>query len=161
VKAPEAAQRLSRLSKGSLEAAAALAEPGVLDLRTDLLAGLTKQPFDSVSLSQRLVAFADQDVKDSAEKRRRAALAIGWIIEAFREALALRAGRTADSSASPDSAVLTRLAERLSPDQLIAAAERSVEAMRHVERRVQLVLALEGLMDALHGIISVPGPRRD
>jgi hypothetical protein len=41
------------------------------------------------------------------------------------------------------------LAGRAGPDRLLEVLERCLEADRQIDRRVQLVLILEGLVDAL------------
>ncbi len=48
-----------------------------------------------------------------------------------------------------DRAGVEAIARRAGPDRLLEAIERCLEADRHIDRRVQLVLSLEGALDAL------------
>jgi hypothetical protein len=45
--------------------------------------------------------------------------------------------------------ILENLAQRAGSDRLIALLDRSLEGDAHIDRRVQLVLVLEALTDAL------------
>ena len=57
--------------------------------------------------------------------------------------------RTPRHSEPEDGAALKALAERSGTEKLLGVLERCLDADMQVERRVQLVLVLEGLVDSL------------
>lgn len=141
--------RLVRLSGGSPGMAKELADPALWDFRRDLLAGLTKTPIASVDLSSKLMDFVEEAGKESAALRRRAQLVLRLLIDFLDDALTVAMNSTPRRTESDESDGLETLARRAGPDRLLEALERCLEADRQVDRRVQLVLTLEGLMDAL------------
>jgi DNA polymerase-3 subunit delta' len=141
--------RLVRLSGGSLGLAKELADPALWDFRRDLLAGLTKTPITSVDLSRQWMDFVEDAGKESAAQRRRAQLVLRLVIDFLDDALTVAMNGTPRRAESDERTGLETLARRAGPDRLLEALERCLEADRQIDRRVQLVLILEGLMDAL------------
>ncbi len=141
--------RLVRLSAGSPGMAKELADPALWDFRRDLLAGLTKTPIPSVDLSHKWMDFVEEAGKESAAQRRRAQLVLRLIIDFLDDALTVAMNGTPRRTEADEHAGLEALARRAGPDRLLEALERCLEADRQIDRRVQLVLILEGLMDAL------------
>jgi DNA polymerase-3 subunit delta' len=157
----EAAQvdRLARLSGGSLGQAQALADPALWDFRRKLLEGLASPEPDTVALARSWMRFVEEAGKESAMQRRRATLGVRLLIDALNDALRLRLGAPPLSAEPAEMGLLQRLGERTDPDELIELLERCLEGDRHIDRRVQLVLVLEGLLDALGHKLKTPGPR--
>src|SRR5262249_35637492 len=102
---------------------------------------------------------------DSAAQRRRAALVLRLVIDFLDNALRLRVRWEAEPSepsiqrlmdriadvGQPDAgdrALLGELAERLNSERLLDVLERWLEGDAQIDRRVQLVLTLEALLDA-------------
>jgi DNA polymerase-3 subunit delta' len=141
--------RLVRLSAGSLGMAKELADPALWDFRRDLLAGLTRTPIASVDLSRQWMDFVEEAGKESAAQRRRAQLVLRLLIDFLDDALTTSMHGTPRRTEADERAGLETLARRAGPDRLLEALERCLEADRQIDRRVQLVLILEGLMDAL------------
>jgi DNA polymerase-3 subunit delta' len=141
--------RLVRLSSGSPGLARELADPALWQFRRELLAGLTKTPIPSVELSHKWMDFVEEAGKESAAQRRRAQLVVRLLVDFLDDALTVSMHGTPRRTEADDRAGLEALAQRAGPDRLLEALERCLEADRHVDRRVQLVLILEGLMDAL------------
>jgi DNA polymerase-3 subunit delta' len=146
---PARVERLARLSGGSLGQAQALADPALWEFRRKLLQGLVQTNPDTVTLAREWMHFVEEAGKESALHRRRAALGVRLLIDALNDALRLRLGAAPLTATPEESRLLEQLARRADPDQLIAILERCLEGDRHIDRRVQLVLALEGLLDAL------------
>lgn len=141
--------RLVRLSAGSPGMAMELADPALWDFRRELLAGLSKTPLPSVELSHKWMDFVEEAGKESAAQRRRAQLVVRLLVDFLDDALTVSmegAPRRTEADERPN---LEALARRAGPDRLLEALERCLEADRHIDRRVQLVLILEALMDAL------------
>ncbi len=141
--------RLVRLSAGSPGLAKELADPALWDFRRALLAGLTKTPVASVGLARQWIDFVEEAGKESAAQRRRAQLVLRLVIDFLDDALTLAMNGTPRRTEPDERPGLETLARRAGPDRLLEALERCLEADRQIDRRVQLVLVLEGLMDAL------------
>jgi DNA polymerase-3 subunit delta' len=142
-------ERLTRLSGGSLGQALALADPALWEFRSRLLDGITQPHLDSVGLSREWMRFVEEAGKEAAAQRRRAALVLGLLIEFLHDAIRLKVGGTPLLAEADDLRFLRALADRADPEKLLDLLERCLEGDVHIDRRVQLVLALEGLMDAL------------
>jgi DNA polymerase-3 subunit delta' len=141
--------RLVRLSAGSPGLAKELADPALWDFRRELLSGLTKTPIPSVDLSRQWMDFVEEAGKESAAQRRRAQLVLRLLIDFLDDALTVAMNGTPRRTETDERTGLETLARRAGPDRLLEALERCLEADRQIDRRVQLVLILEGLMDAL------------
>ena len=146
---PALIDRLARLSGGSPGQALALAHPKLWEFRRTFLEGLTRPRPDSVALSRALAEFVEEAGKDSAAQRRRAAVVVRLLIEFLDDALRLRLGGTPRLTEPEDLRLLGELAERLDPERLLEVLERCLEGDAQIDRRVQLVLVLEALHDAL------------
>jgi DNA polymerase-3 subunit delta' len=146
---PKMIERLTRLSGGSLAQAQALSDPALWEFRRTLLAGFAEPRPDSVALGKAWMSFAEEAGKESAHQRRRASLVLKLLIELFQDALALSLGCEPRLAEADDRPALRALAERCGPEKLLRALEQGLEADLHIDRRVQLVLALEALADAV------------
>lgn len=143
------ARKLARMSGGSPGQARALADPALWEFRRALLSGLAAPRVDSVALAKRFQQFVEEAGKESAAQRRRAALVVGLLIDFLNDAVTLHQGATPRSTEPDDLNLLQALVQRVECEQLLPMLERSLEAEMHIERRVQLVLILESLMDAI------------
>jgi DNA polymerase-3 subunit delta' len=141
--------RLVRLSGGSPGLAEALAEPALWEFRQEFLAGLLRTPVDPVALSRRWQEFVESAGKESAAQRRRAQVVIRLVVDYLDDALAVSLEAEPRRSGPEDRPALEALARRVGSDGLLALLERCLEADVQVDRRVQLVLVLEALLDAL------------
>lgn len=145
----ELIERLARLSGGSLGQALALADPALWEFRKKLLAGITRPQVDGVTLSQEWLHFVEEAGKEAAAQRRRASLALRLLIDFLHDALRVGAGGEPRAAQAEDLPLLRELADRADPERLMELLERCLEADVQIDRRVQLVLILEGLLDAL------------
>jgi DNA polymerase-3 subunit delta' len=141
--------RLVRLAAGSPGLALALADPALWDFRGTFLASLSQPHFNPVTLSKDWLAFVESAGKESAAQRRRARLVVRLLLDFLGDALALRLEGTAHRTDPSDRSALDALVSRTDPDILLALLERCLEADEQLERRVQLVLILEALLDAV------------
>jgi DNA polymerase-3 subunit delta' len=142
-------ERLLPLSEGSPGAARALSDPALWEFRNTLLQGLTANRVDSVELSRQWARFVEEAGKESAAQRRRAALCLGLLLSFLQDALRLTLGAPPRLVDPVQQEAVRALAERLDAERILALMERCLEADFHIDRRVQLVLVLEALMDAL------------
>src|SRR5262249_49285212 len=72
---------LVRLGRGSPGQALALADPALWEFRSILVRALAAPQLDSVDLAREWARFVDEAGKESAAKRRRAALALQLLVE--------------------------------------------------------------------------------
>ncbi len=146
---PALRQRLVSLSGGSPGFALTLTDPALLDFRRRLLDALAPPRFDPVALAKEWNEFAEAAGKESAAQRARGKLVLRMVIDFLTDALAVSQGAGPERTDATDQPALTALAARTTPEVLIAALERCLEVDEQIDRRVQLVLILEGLLDAL------------
>jgi DNA polymerase-3 subunit delta' len=141
--------RLVRLGHGSPGQARALADPALWAFRRTLLDGLSRPQVESVALAKQWAEFVEEAGKESAAQRRRAALAVHLLVEFLTNALAFSVGGTPELAEPEDQRALEALVQRADPDRLLDLLERCLEADAQIDRRVQLSLLLEALLDAL------------
>jgi DNA polymerase-3 subunit delta' len=149
VEDPELIGRLVRLSGGSPGQGLALADPALWDFRRGLVQRLSRSAPDTVALAQEWTRFVEEAGKESAGQRRRAQLALRLLIEFLGDALCLSVGGKPKLAEPADLQSLQEVAARLEPDRLLEMLERCLEADAQIDRRVQLVLVVEGLLDSL------------
>jgi DNA polymerase-3 subunit delta' len=145
---PALAGRLARLSDGSPGLAREFADADLWAYRSQFFRALTQSNPDSPTLARRLVEMVESVGKDAGAQRRRAGLIVRMLVDGFCQALARGTGGSPAADAA-DGPLLEQLAQKLGADGLLRRLERCLEADMQIERRVQLVLVLEGLMDAL------------
>jgi DNA polymerase-3 subunit delta' len=141
--------RLARMSGGSPGRALELADPALWKFRTTLLEGLASPRPDTVDLSRQWTEFLDETGKDAATQRGRASLIVGMLIDFFHDALRLGVGGTPTLTEPTDERLLRQFSERVDVDRCLKILERCFDAHFHIDRRVQLVLAVEALVHAL------------
>jgi len=140
---------LVRLAQGSPGQALALAHQALGEFRRTLLEALAAPRFDSVALGRAWTRFAEEAGKDMAAQRCRAALALLLLVELLNDALCLSLGKPARITDAEELRALQALVKRVDPEGLLEVLERCLEGDAHIDRRVQLVLLLEALTDAL------------
>jgi DNA polymerase III subunit delta' len=141
-------ERLARLAEGSLGLARALNEQGLWSFRNSLFEALIKTSPDTPALASRLKTLYEEAGKEAGIQRPRAALVVRLLIDGLRQSLSI----SVDGGASADPAdekLLRQLAEKIGPDGLLKRLDRCLEADVRIDRKVQLSLVMEALVDAL------------
>jgi DNA polymerase-3 subunit delta' len=146
---PQLAERLARLSGGSPGRALSLTDPGLWVFRQKLFDRLLEPRVDGVALARDWIQFAEDAGKEGAAQRRRAALALHFLIEFLEQALLMSAGVASRVAEPADFPALEKLAKRQGPEQILQMLDRCQEAEVHIDRRVQLALVVESLADTL------------
>jgi DNA polymerase-3 subunit delta' len=149
-------ERLARLSNGSPGQALALADPVLWEFRQRLVEGLCKPQPDTVALGRQWIEFLEETGKDSAGQRRRASLVLRLLIDFLNDVLRVNMGQMAKSAQPEELRCLHDLANRSDPDLILELLDRCLEADMHIDRRVQLVLIVEALVDAFGQKMRVP-----
>jgi len=146
---PNLVSRLAHLSGGSPGQARLLADPALWAFRGILVRGLTEAQVDSVGLAKAWKEFVEEAGKESSAQRQRAALVLRLIIDFLHDSLRLKLGEMPRFADSQEIRALEVLGKRVDVEALLNLLERSLQANEQIDRRVQLVLVLEALMDAL------------
>jgi DNA polymerase-3 subunit delta' len=147
VEDPARRERLVRLAGGSAARALALNDDAFWELRQKLVDGLTSPRPNFGVLAREWQHFYEEAGKDTAAQRMRVSLVIRFLVETVQQALRLSVGADASGIDPSEEAKLRAFAERLGPDRLLELADRCVEADFHVERRVQLMLVIESVLE--------------
>jgi DNA polymerase-3 subunit delta' len=149
---PAKSARLARLASGSAGRALALDDETIVEVRRRLVEGLTSPRPDFRSLAETWAKFHDDAPKDkenknSAAQRARASLVLKFLVEAVQQALKLALGAAATGLDAGEAQRLKAFADRVGADGLLELLDRCVEADFHVERRVQLILVVESVIE--------------
>lgn len=148
--------RLTRMSNGSPGQALALADPALWEFRRCLLHDLFQPSSDTVAPAQTWIRFVEDAGKEAAAQRRRAALVLRLLIQFLTAALTASVSGAPSLAEPDDMRILEQLAQRADAEQILGMLDRCLDSDLQIDRRVQLVLVLEALLDAL-GRLSASG----
>jgi len=143
------AERLAKISGGSPGQALELAESDLWNFRKDFIAELAKSKPDSVGLAKKWMTFTEQAGTEAGMQRRRAALMLRLILEFLEDVLRASTGASIVDVDADERPAVEALARRLGPDRVVKLLDRCLDGMYHIDRKVQLVLIIESLVDAL------------
>ncbi|HEV3144363.1 MAG TPA: DNA polymerase III subunit delta' [Gemmataceae bacterium] len=149
---PGRAERLAKISGGSPGQALELAEGDLWNFRKEFIAELARTRPDSVRLAKKWMAFTEEAGTESGAQRRRAALLLKLIMEFLEDVLRASLGVEIPDVDLEDRPAVEALARRLGPDRVVKLLDRCLDANYHIDRRVQLVLIIESLVDALTNV---------
>jgi DNA polymerase-3 subunit delta' len=142
-------RRLVRLSGGSPGLARSLADPALWEFRQALVTELSRPRPDGVTLARQLTEFVEEAGKESSAQRKRAALVLKLFVEFLNDALRVALGGVPRLAEPQEEKPLRELARRVEPERLLDVLEQCLDSDEHIDRRVQLVLALEAWLDAV------------
>ncbi len=146
---PARRDQLARLAGGSVARALALDDDTIWEVREALIAGLTTERPNFPKLAEVWSKFVEDAGDDSAGKRTRASVVIGFLVDALRRAMRLALGANTTGIDTAEEPRLKAFALRHGPDRLLELIEKCVEADYRVERRVQLILVIESVLEQL------------
>jgi len=141
-------EQLARLSGGSPGLALGLADSALWEFRQKMVEQLASARPNMVRLSKEWEAFVQEAGKDGGSQRRRSALCIDLLIDVLDNAVQYSVGVEPLALPPQEKAAVRTIAERYGQQRLLELVERCLEAKRHIDRMVQLVLADEALLDA-------------
>jgi DNA polymerase III subunit delta' len=149
VEDPARRDQLVRLAGGSVSRALALNDDAVWQVRDELIAGVTAARPNFGKLAETWSKFVEDAGKETVLQRTRASVVIGFFLDALRQALRIALGADVSGISAVEEPRLRALAERLGPDRLLELIDKCVEADFRVERRVQLILVTESVLEQL------------
>ncbi len=142
-------EKLARLAGGSVARAMALDDDAIWQVRETLIAGVTAERPNFPKLAEVWSKFVEDAGDDSAGKRTRASVVIGFFVDALRQSMRLAIGANTAGIDPAEESRLQGFALRHGPDKLLELVEKCVEADYRVERRVQLILVIESVLEQL------------
>ncbi|MFO0805352.1 MAG: DNA polymerase III subunit delta' [Gemmataceae bacterium] len=140
--------RLVRLGGGSAGRALALNDEDFWKLRQTLLDGLTSSRPNFASLAKTWEEYFKGAGTETRGQRLRVSLVLGFLAEALRQSLRLTQGAAAAGLDPAEEARLRSFAERLGADRVLDLIDKCVEADYFVERKVQIILIVESVVEA-------------
>jgi DNA polymerase III subunit delta' len=144
---PARRERLARLSGGSVARALAIDDESIGRVRDELIAGVTADRPNFSRLAATWQEFYEGAGKDTAAQRMRVSLVIRFLVEALHHALRLSIGANADGLAPEEESRLRTFADRVGPERLLELIDRCIEADTWVDRRAQLILVIESVLE--------------
>src|SRR5262249_3458132 len=128
------------------------------EFRRTFLEGLTRPGPDTVALARQWTQFVEEAGKEGAVQRPRAAQVVRLLVEFFRAALRFNLGGTAELADQEDVRFLEALGECVNADQILELLDHCLESDFQIDRRAQLVLILEALVDAMGRTVASASP---
>ena len=125
----------------------ALNDDAIWKVREELVAGVLSERPNFSRLAETWEAFVMEAGKDTAAQRTRASVVVGFLVDALRQALRLALDASAAGIDPAEEPRLRAFATRLGPDRIVELIEKCVEADYRVERRVQLILVIESVLE--------------
>jgi DNA polymerase-3 subunit delta' len=149
------AERMARLSNGSVRRAIALADPVLAEFRRGMFEEIASPGgFDAPGLARRVDTFCREAGKEGVLHRERACVLIGELVGLFRGVLWQTAGLAPPSPDPDDRDAARSLAETCEPEDVFLLAERCVDAEAQIKRMTNLTLVFESLAHDLDHILS-------
>jgi DNA polymerase-3 subunit delta' len=144
------ARRIAAFSEGSVTRALELADPELWRFRDEMLSHLVQKTIKSVRLAQSVLPFVDAAGKEAPLRRARARLLIGFVVDFYRRLLHRQTGNAPAAEDDMELRVSAAVqAGQIDPEQTLARLERSLEALRHIDRNANQATLLEAWIDDL------------
>jgi DNA polymerase-3 subunit delta' len=153
------AERLAAFSEGSVRRAVALADDELWAFRSELLSALASRPLETVRLAAALVPFVEAAGKEAPARRQRARLLVDFAVDFYRQLLRALCGLEIEGDADLARAVEKALAAwPFDAPAAGACVDRSLEAIRHIDRNAHQTTLLECWLDDLARITATGRP---
>ncbi len=144
VASAEEAQRIAAFGDGSLTRAAELVDPAVWSFRRQLLQRLAEPRLDGVQLGKMVATFVEEGGKDAAPRRARGRLAVGFAVEFCRQLCRAVCGSPLSGDEELRASIERALqGDSASQDAAVGCAERSLEALNHIDRNANQATWIE------------------
>lgn len=144
------ARRLADFSEGSLQRASDLATPDLWTFRVQLFERLAAPTLDGSKLSRAILAFVDEAGRETAARRRRMRLVVGFAADFYRHMLYARSGADKAADAELREAVRRALKSQPSDESVPAAClDRCLAAFEQIDRNAYPATLVECWVDDL------------
>jgi DNA polymerase-3 subunit delta' len=140
-------EQLARLAGGSVGRALALNDDDIWKIREQLVGGLLSDRPNFPRLAETWEKFYKEAGDDTASQRLRVSLVIAFLVDVLRQSLRLALDANTTGIDPAEEPRLRAFARRLGPDRLLELIDKCVEADSRVERRVQLILVIESVLE--------------
>ena len=150
------AERVAAFSEGSLARAMELTDPALWSFRSKLMELLAGPRLEGMQLAKFVGAFVDEAGKEAPPRRARARLVVGFVVEFYRQLWRAMSG----AALSMDDAELASRVKQLlgrfgaGPEAAGACADRSLEALAHIDRNANQAVWIEAWVDDLTRLAS-------
>lgn len=154
---PTQIDRLVKLSGGSVGKALALNDDEFWKLRQTMLDGLTSPRPNFQSLSETWRNYYEAAGKETRGQRLRVSLVLRFLLEALQNALRLSQAAETPGLDPSEASRLRSFAERLGPEHLLELIDKCVEADYFIDRRVQIILVVESVLEQFDSLARRAG----
>lgn len=145
----DAAARIAAYSEGSLRQAQELCDPELWTFRGEFLRLLAAARFDTRAAVALVSTFIDAAGRDAPPRRARARRVAAFALELFRQVMRRAGGADAAGDPELDAAVAALLAQGMQIEPAMAAAERTLATLEHIDRNVNQAALVEAWIDDL------------
>ena len=146
---PVRRQRLQQLAGGSPGLALSLDDDEIWAFRQQLLDTLGGGQLDPAAVARAWMRFVESAGKEAGASRHRASLVFRLLVVLLESAVKLSLNADAAGFDPAEEATLRKFGLEMGEEKLLAWIERALEADLHIDRRVQLILAIEAFLDAI------------
>lgn len=147
------AERLAKLSDGSLDRARELADPALWPFWAKWEASLSRGTFDAVAWSQEFRTFVDGAGKEAIVRRKRLYQLLSFTAKFFQETILFLTGAIDEDSALTGHQGLLRFlseARRLDPEETLRSCiEMCLQACEEIDRNANLAILVDDWMTSL------------
>ncbi len=152
--------RIVRCCGGSVRLAKALDDPELWQFRQTLLDAIAVPTPDATKISEMWMQFVEAAGKESAAQRQRSSLVLRLLLGLIETAWKIAIGAAPVIESSREAEQLHGLAQHWGAEKLLRFLDRCLDADLQNDRKVQLVLIVEALLDTLAREASPPMLRK-
>jgi len=147
---PNEAKRLAQYSEGSIERAMELTNADLWAFRQSLHERLAEVPFDSLQLSQTVIAFVDAAGKEASARRNRLRQVVAFAAEFYRQLMYAQCGQTCSQEVELKHLIQQSIMAGQDDSKLSAVRlDRCLDAAGHIDRNANQATLIECWMDDL------------
>ena len=129
--------------------ALSLDDDEIWSFRQQLLDTLGGGRLDPAAVAQAWMRFIESAGKEAGASRHRASLLFRLLVVLLESAVKLSLNAATTGFDPSEEETLRKFGLALGEEKLLAWIERALEADLHIDRRVQLILAIEAFLDAI------------
>ncbi|MBX7167398.1 MAG: DNA polymerase III subunit [Pirellulales bacterium] len=148
------AERVAAYGEGSLQLALELCDEELWEFRRELFALLVAPRLDARAAVAQFTQFVDAAGKEAPLRRARARRGVIFALELFRQSVRQASGSTHAGDPELDASLATLFRHGLDVDTAMAATERCLATLEHIDRNANQANYIEAWFDDLAQILS-------